>query len=153
MKILQVSFWLDSRSVPARVALGVTTLLTMSTQVRVHCCARLSVGMMLRWSLIGSLCWSLINTNNQWQMYCKQRSSRWAINYTGEDHVHHVSPRWWWICLMQALNKMNWRNPFTNFAGVLEIQICIYLQFKVAGVSKSLPPVAYTKAIGRRKCT
>ena len=27
-----VSFWLDSRSVPARVALGVTTLLTMSTQ-------------------------------------------------------------------------------------------------------------------------
>jgi len=28
-----VSFWLDSRSVPARVALGVTTLLTMSTQV------------------------------------------------------------------------------------------------------------------------
>ena len=29
-----VSFWLDNRSVPARVALGVTTLLTMSTQVR-----------------------------------------------------------------------------------------------------------------------
>ena len=28
-----VSFWLDNRSVPARVALGVTTLLTMSTQV------------------------------------------------------------------------------------------------------------------------
>ena len=27
-----VSFWLDARSVPARVALGVTTLLTMSTQ-------------------------------------------------------------------------------------------------------------------------
>ena len=31
----QVSFWLDSRSVPARVALGVTTLLTMSTQVTI----------------------------------------------------------------------------------------------------------------------
>ena len=28
-----VSFWLANRSVPARVALGVTTLLTMSTQV------------------------------------------------------------------------------------------------------------------------
>ena len=28
-----VSFWLDNRSVPARVALGVTTLLTMSTQI------------------------------------------------------------------------------------------------------------------------
>ena len=32
-----VSFWLDNRSVPARVALGVTTLLTMSTQVRPVC--------------------------------------------------------------------------------------------------------------------
>ena len=32
-----VSFWLDNRSVPARVALGVTTLLTMSTQVSPDC--------------------------------------------------------------------------------------------------------------------
>ena len=69
----QVSFWLDSRSVPARVALGVTTLLTMSTQVR-------------------------INHNH--------------------SHSHHPEE--------------------------------IFSQ-KVAGVSKSLPPVAYTKAIGENR--
>jgi hypothetical protein len=31
--LFQVSFWLDPNSIPARVSLGVTTLLTMATQI------------------------------------------------------------------------------------------------------------------------
>lgn len=38
-----VSFWLDKDSVPARVSLGVTTLLTMTTQVCVCVIVHMSV--------------------------------------------------------------------------------------------------------------